>query len=39
MLGITSAVACFMVWVEFRAPAGYEDETGFHVGEEPRPLI
>ena len=37
ILGITSAITSFMVWVEFRAPQGYEDETGFHYGEEPRP--
>lgn len=37
ILGVTSAIASIMVSVELRAPRGYEDESGFHYGEEPRP--
>ena len=36
LLSFASAIASFMVWVEFRAPQGYEDEDGFHLGTEPR---
>ena len=29
-------VVALMAWVELRAPQGYEDDSGFHLGEEPR---
>jgi hypothetical protein len=36
ILGVAAAVASFMVFIEMRAPSGYEDENGFHYGDEPR---
>ncbi len=36
LLSFTSAIASFMLWAEFHAPQGYEDDEGFHLGTEPR---
>ena len=33
----TPIVARFRAAYEFVVPIGYEDETGFHYGEQPRP--
>ncbi len=36
LLGFTVAVALVLIWAEFFAPEGYEDQNGFHLGREPR---
>ena len=34
-LGIAVAIVAFMIWLVYTAPIGYQDESGFHYGEEP----
>jgi hypothetical protein len=34
---ICGAALLVLIWLYITAPRGWQDETGFHYGEEPRP--